>query len=100
MISRELQIEIAKATMEIAATAGRPSFERFLAALAKRVDEISDQLVGAKPDEVFQAQGRAREAREIFTTLHNAPELAKQLQVKDELRERGQGNGRDQIRAR
>lgn len=99
MISRELQIEIAKATMEMANAASRPAFERFLAALAKRVDEISDQLVAAKADEVFTAQGRAREARELFTILHDAPKLAQQLQVKDQLRERGPSDGRGQIRA-
>lgn len=98
MISRELQIEIAKATMELAG-ANLPAFEKFMRALTKRVDEIGDQLVVAKPDVLFQAQGRAQEARELLTTLTNAPTLARQLQAKDELREKGQPNGRDQIRA-
>lgn len=97
MISRELQIEIAKVTMELAAS-NPTGFQSFLAMLAKRVDEVSDQMIGAKHDEIFQAQGRAQEARELFTTLHNAPKLARELQTKDELRERA--NGRDQIRAR
>jgi len=98
MISRELQIEIAKATMEMA-SASRPAFDNFMRALGRRCDEVGEQMIGAKSDEIFQAQGRAQEARELFTTLRNAPALAKQLQIKDELRERGQGNGRDQIRA-
>jgi len=98
MISRELQIEIAKATMEMAA-ASRPAFENFMRALGKRCDEVGEQMIAAKSNEVFQAQGRAQEARELYVTLSNAPTLARQLQAKEELKERGPSDGRGQIRA-
>lgn len=82
MSSRETDIELAKAVMAVR-SASPPAWDAFMRALTMRLDDVTENCISAPPDVLPERQGRAREIRDLFKTLAEAPKLAQQLQDKE-----------------
>lgn len=82
MVSNNTNIALAKAVMALRA-ASPTAWDAFLGALSVRLDDVTEACIASTPERLPEQQGRAREIRDLFKALHEAPQLAQQLQEKE-----------------
>lgn len=80
--SKELRVEISKVVARLQ-TVDEFAWRRFMELMAQRVDEATGEMVAAAGTDVYVAQGRAQEIREIFRTFDEGMKFAKQLHEKE-----------------
>ncbi len=82
MVSNQANIALAKAVMALRA-ASPTAWDAFLGAINLRLDDVTEACIASTPELLPERQGRAREIRELFKALYEAPQLAQQLQDKE-----------------
>jgi hypothetical protein len=82
VVSNSTNIALAKAAMELRAASPK-AWNAFLSAVTLRLDDVTEACITSTPERLQEAQGRAREIRDLFKALHEAPQLAQQLQEKE-----------------
>ena len=78
MTSKDAEIAVAKAVASLRAS-NAAAWDAFMASLAARLEVLTEDMVSAPPDRLYEMQGRAREARTLFKQLVDAPKVANDL---------------------
>jgi hypothetical protein len=81
-VGNKTDIAMARAVMGLRAVS-LPAWDAFLGTLAMRLDDVTEACIASPPEKLPELQGRAREIRDLFKALHEAPQLALKLQEKE-----------------